>query len=67
MCREKYNEPCYFIRSPTIVKNKASSYNVIEKPFLLTELGEFSVMFQNAQHDAEYDQNIMTLQEYLEE
>ena len=65
MCREKYNEPCYFIRSPAIQKNKSSSYNVIEKPFLLTELGEFSVMFQNAQHDTEYTKNIMTLQEYL--
>jgi hypothetical protein len=64
---QKYREKHYFIRSPPIVLNECSSYNVVDKSFLLGELPEFSGIVKNMilKQNEKIQPNIQSLEKYL--
>jgi hypothetical protein len=63
---EQYNEKHYFIRSPTIVDNKPSSYSVVTPAYELSQLPEFEEMAKNIIYKrTAVTDNIVTLEKYL--
>jgi len=60
-------ERFFFVRSPPEVKiNTPPAYHLIESAFSISELKEFTAIFQTAiTGDAQYLQNVESLEEFL--
>jgi len=63
----KYSEPHYFIRSPTINANRIPNYNLVVPSYKISELGDFEGIVQNAVsgRNKNYSKNIQSLNNFL--
>jgi hypothetical protein len=60
-----FKENYYFVRSPPILRNEPSSYNIIETSFSLLELHEFGKIVKNMVLNKTVQPNIQSLETYL--